>query len=149
MMRELLRLAKLYWWLLAISTFGRVCMGAAGVPYARGHHVFSLVTLLYFAAIFYGAFCRRWRNFGLHEVALLTALLGLGTQICILLATVLSYAVGVETYFNEPKALGSSIAVGWAAAVARRLGGLVANTIVAAIIGCLGWALGPLLPEKS
>ena len=63
-MNEYLRVARLYMVVLAIFTVGRLFMGARGVPYERGHHVFSLVTMSLMASAFYGAFCRRWRGCG-------------------------------------------------------------------------------------
>ena len=53
-MAQHLRLARLFWLLLAVFTIGRLLMSR--VPYDRGHHVFSLVTLTIFSAIYYGAF---------------------------------------------------------------------------------------------
>jgi hypothetical protein len=148
MLTDALKLARFYWCLLAICTVGRVGLGIAHVPYERGHHLFSLVTLTIFGAVFYGAFGRRWRGMSIHEVAMLGLLLGLGTQVVIFVATIVSYALGVHTYFNDPTPLGSTVAVPWATAMARRFGGLVANSILAAILATMGWALGPLLPEK-
>jgi hypothetical protein len=148
MMSENLKLARLYFLLLALSTVGRITLGVRKVPYASGHYLFSLVMLTIFGCIFYGAFCRRWRGLNLLEVAVLAGTLGLATQIVIFTATVGSYALGVETYFNNPTPLGSTLPVPFAVAVLRRLGGLMANTILASIWGALGWCMGPLLPDK-
>jgi len=148
-MAENLKLARLYFLLLALCTIGRFILGALNVPYPRGHHLFSLVTLTIFGCVFYGAFCRRWRGFNLFDAALLAGTLGLVTQIVILTATVASYALGIETYFNNPTPLGSTVAVPFDVAVLRRLGGLLANTILASIWGTLGWCMGPLLPERT
>jgi hypothetical protein len=147
--REIWSLARLYAVLLAICTVGRISLGIFNVPYEKGHHVFSLVTLSIFASIFYGAFGRRWRGLALHRVVVLTGSISLMTQIVIVTATLLSYALGASTYFNAPAPLGSAVAVPVGEAVVRRLGGLVANTILAGVIGGVGWCLGPLLPEKN
>jgi len=147
-MGEYLRLARLYLVLLAIVTLGRWLMGTFGVPYERGHHVFSLVTLSVFGVLFYGAFCRRWLGYRLAQAALLGYLLGLATQIVIVLATAVSYGAGLDTYFNHPRALNVAAALPFAAAMGRRLGALVANPLFSALIGCIGWAVGGLLPES-
>lgn len=141
------KLARLYLVLLAIFTVGRWLMGTFGVPYDKGHHVFSLVILTAFAALFYGAFCRRWLGYRLFQAALLAYLLGLAAQLVIVLATALSYGLGMDTYFTNPRALNAEGPLTFAQAIVRRLGGVVANPFVAAVIGCIGWALGALLPD--
>lgn len=146
-MAENLRLARLYLLLLAIFTIGRWLMGIYKVPYEKGHHVFSIVILTLMSSIFYGAFCRRWRRFGPMRAAGLAFTLGLMSQVAIFAATVASYAMGLETYFNHPTALNAAAAVPLGTALATRFSGLVANSISASIAGALGWAMGGALPE--
>lgn len=146
-MAHYLKLARLYLVLLAIFTVGRWLMGIFGVPYDKGHHVFSLVILTAFSSLFYGAFCRRWLGHRLFQAALLGYLLGLAAQVVIVLATALSYGIGLDTYFTNPRALNAESALSFGEAFGRRIGGLVANPLIAALIGCIGWALGGLLPS--
>ena len=149
-MAQYLRLARVYFLMLALVTTGRWLMGAAfKVPYERGNPVFSIVTLTALAAIFYGAFCRRWRGFTPWQAAVMGFVMGLASQIVIFLATVLSYALEINTYFNHPIALNAAGPLTLGQAVATRLGGLVANPISAAIMGALGWAFGGLLPAEK
>jgi hypothetical protein len=152
-MAENLRLARLYLLLLAIVTVGRWLMGTFGVPYVKGHHVFSIVILTLYSAVFYGAFCRRWRRFRLWQAAGLALTMGLTSQLVIFAATLLSYALGLHTYFNEPTALlgpdGAALAeVPFGQAMLTRLGGLIVNPILTGIAGAIGWAMGGLLPES-
>jgi hypothetical protein len=153
-MSESLRLARLYMVLLAIFTVGRWVQGASGIPYERAHQVFSIVILTLLAAVFYGAFGRRWRRLRPAQTVLLGVTLGLSAQVVILLATVLSYATGTDTYFNHSIALNVSLPceppvdVPLARALTVRAGGLVFNTLATGIAGGLGWALGALLPEE-
>jgi hypothetical protein len=153
-MAENLRLMRPYLLLLAIATVGRWLMGTFGVPYERGHHVFSIVILTLYAAIFYGAFCRRWRRFRLWQAAGLALTMGLASQVVIFAATLVSYALGLHTYFNQPIALlGPEKGAGLAAlpfgeAMLTRLGGLIVNPILTGIAGAIGWAVGGLLPES-
>jgi len=151
-MAENLRLARLYLLLLAIFTVGRWLMGTFAVPYVKGHHVFSIVILTFHAAIFYGAFCRRWRRFRLWQAAGLALTIGFISQVVILAATLLSYALGLHTYFNAPTALlgpSATIAdVPFDQAMLARLGGMIVNPILTGIAGALGWAMGGLLPES-
>jgi len=146
-MGEYLRLARVYLVLLAIFTVARWLTGTFGVPYDRGHHVFSLVTLTVFGALFYGAFARRWLGYRLAQAAVLGYVLGMAAQIVIVLATAISYGAGLDTYFTNPRALNVEGPLPFGDAMIRRLGGLIVNPLSAALIGCIGWALGALLPE--
>ncbi len=147
-MKENLRLARPYFILLGLVTLGRWLQGTFGVPYEKGHHVFSIVILTVFSTIYYGAFTRRWRGYRLSQAMGLGFTLGLTSQIVILLATVVSYAFGLHTFFNYPTALNVAEAVGFSQALVIRLGGLVGNSIFACIGGGLGWTLGGALPER-
>ena len=152
-MTENLKLARPYLVLLAVFTVGRWLLGTFHVPYEKGTHVFSIVTLTYYASAFYGAFCRRWRGFRLWRAAGMAMTLGVISQAVIFTATLVSYGLGLHTYFNYPIALlgpnatGTEVAVGQA--VVARFGGLIVNAILAGIAGSLGWALGGLLPETG
>jgi hypothetical protein len=147
-MKENLRLARPYFILLGLVTLGRWLQGTFGVPYENGHHVFSIVILTVFSTIYYGAFTRRWLGYRLSQAMGLGFTLGLTSQIVILLATVVSYAFGLHTFFNYPKALNVAEAVGFSQALVIRLGGLVGNSIFASIGGGLGWVLGGAFPER-
>ncbi|HET6316506.1 MAG TPA: hypothetical protein VFG86_08610 [Chloroflexota bacterium] len=159
-MAEQLRLARPYFVLLAIFAIARLVQGPFGVPYGKGHHVFSLVTLTAFSCIYYGVFTRRWRGYRLIQAILLAFLLGVTSQLAILLLTLVSYGLSLETYFNHPVALnvralaevdlrpGLPEPVAFGAAVANRLGGLIGNSIFAGILGAIGWTIGGVLPER-
>ncbi len=148
-MAQTLGLARLYFVLLAIFTVGRWLMGTSGVPYERGTAVFSLVVLTVIGAIFYGAFGRRYLGLRVPQAIVLAGTLALVTQSVIILATLASYALGIETYFNHPRALNAPQPIPMAQALGVRLGGAVGNTLFSAIAGALGWALGALLPERD
>jgi hypothetical protein len=151
-MNEYVRVARLYMIMLAIFTVGRLLMSARGVPYDRGHHVFSLVTLTFLASCFYGAFCRKWRGYGVTQAMGLGLTIGLMAQVVILLATVLSYALHVDTYFVNPRAItgaASSEHLPFGTALGSRLGGLVVNGIMNAIAAAIGWVMGASLPDPG
>jgi hypothetical protein len=147
-MGQHLRLARLFFVLLALVAAGRWILGFKQVPYAGGTHIFSIVTLTIFGAVFYGAFVRRWMGYSILQAALLGAILGLAAQIVILLSTVVSYGLGLETYFTFPRALNVDTPIAFTEALTRRLGGLFFNTLTAGITGAIGWAFGGLLPER-
>jgi uncharacterized membrane protein (DUF485 family) len=150
-MAQHLRIARLFYLLLAIFTIGRLAM--SHVPYEKGHHVFSLVTLTLFSAIFYGAFTRRWLGYRVLQAMALGALLALSAQIVVWAATTISYMMGANTYFTNPRALlgfnAPSDPIPFGRAMVTRAGGLVANTISGSIIAGLGWVMGGLLPSDT
>jgi hypothetical protein len=151
-MAENLRLARLYFVILAIVAGGRWVMSFQGVPYAKGTDKLSIVIVTLLSAIFYGAFCRRWRGLKILQAVMLGATLGFSAQIVVFVSTVLSYLLGLQTYYNNPIAIvgdtNAVAAVPLSSALAYRGFGLVVNTILNGIAGALGWAMGALLPES-
>ena len=107
-MNEYLRLARLYMIVLAIFTVGRLATGFRGVPYEKGHAIFSLVTMTFIACAFYGAFGRKWLGYSVTKAMGLGLTIGLLGQAVILTMTVLSYALHIETYFVNPRALNAT-----------------------------------------
>ena len=148
-MAENLRIARLYLVLLAMFAVARFAQGAMGVEYAKAHHVFSIVMLTLMASIFYAAFCRRWRGFRLLRAMGLGLTFGLMAELVIFLATMISYALGLDTFFNNPTALNQTAAVPLAQAVVIRARGLLILPVITAVMGAIGWALGGLLPDAA
>ena len=148
-MAEYLRIGRLYLVLLAIFAVVRFAQGAMGVPYMKAHHVFSIVMLTLMASAFYAAFCRRWRGFRLLQAMALGAMFGFIAQVVIFSATLISYALGIDTFFNHPTALNEVSAVPLARAVVIRARALLTFPIVNAIAAAIGWALGGMLPEAG
>ena len=146
-MAEVLRVARLYFVLLGVVAGGRWLMGTFEVPYEKGHHIFSIVILTAFSCIYYGAFLRRWRDYRLLRAALVGLVLGLASQIVILLLTVVSYGLGLDTYYNHPTALNAPEALSLGQALGVRVSGLIGNSIGSGVVAALGWALGGLLPK--
>ena len=148
-MAEFLRIGRMYFVLLAVFTVARFVQGAMGNPYEKYHHVFSIFILTVLASVFYASFCRRWRGFRLVQAALLGALFGLVAQVVIFLATVLSYGLGIETFFNHMSALNRTEPVAFGPAIAIRAPGLVIFPIINAAAAAIGWALGGMLPDAD
>jgi hypothetical protein len=135
-------------WLI-IFMIGRFVLGAAGVPYLpRGTMIFSMVPFCIAASLIYGGFSRGY-GYKWYQGLLLGTAIGLSGQILIFLATVVSYLVGAETYFNNPEALNATAAIPVGQAVVARIGGLVTNTILNSIVALIGWAMGNLMPARS
>jgi hypothetical protein len=148
-MNEYLRLARLYMVVLAIFTVGRLVTGFRGIPYERGHAIFSLVTMSLLACAFYGAFTRKWLAYSVTKVMGLGATIGLIGQIVILTMTVLSYALHMDTYFVNPRALNATEPLPFGTALAGRIGGLVVNCVMCALSAAIGWVMGAVLPPPT
>jgi hypothetical protein len=148
-MKEYLRLARLYMVVLAIFTVLRLATGFHGVPYERGHAIFSLVTMSFLSCAFYGAFCRKWLGYSVTKAMGLGLTIGLIGQIVILTMTVLSYALHLDTYFVNPRALNATETLSFGAALVGRIGGLVVNGVMCAIAAAIGWVMGATLPEPD
>lgn len=146
-MAEYLRVARLYIVLLLLVTAGRWFVSFR-VPYDVATDKLSIFITTFFASLFFAAFCRRWRGYGIIQAMSLGALFGLLSQIVIFASTAASYLLGLETYFNHPKALNVPAAIPFGEAMARRAGGLVAGPITNAMVALVGWALGALLPGE-
>ena len=146
-MHEYLRVTRPYMVLLAVFTIGRLVLGFRGVPYARGHYVFSLVILSMLSSVFYGGFCRKWRGYTMAQALAVGATIAVMSQTVIFVFTFLSYALHVDTYFANPRALNSAVPLSFGAAMASRAGGLVFNTVSHAVAAGLGWVVGAALPD--
>ncbi len=150
MIQEYARLARPYFVVLAVVTLGRWLMGTVfAVPYATGTSAMSIVTLTLFASLLSTMFLRRWLGWGLARAAGFAVFMAVVSQLVIWASTVATYALGIHSYFDNPVALSrGTVPIGFAGAMVFRAGGLVVNTILNAIAGSLGWALGGLLPER-
>ncbi len=143
-------LLRPYLVMLAIVTVGRWLQGSVyHVPFEKGTHIFSIVTLTLYASLFYGALGRRWQGLKILKAVGLTMTAAVIAQLVILLSTLASHLFGIESYFIHPAVLGGTEAVSLGSILLVRGGGLVVNTIIAGIAGALGWALGALLPPSG
>ncbi|HEY3128724.1 MAG TPA: hypothetical protein VGL91_04660 [Acidobacteriota bacterium] len=135
--------------LLLISFVGRLVMGTRGVPYETANRVFSMVILQTHLALIWGALSKKYKGYGIGGAMLVGLLIGLTSQILILLGTVGSYLLHTHTYFNYPEALNVPAYVGGRRAVSIRLVGLVVNGLIAIVVSAIGYALAGLLPSKE
>ena len=150
MLARVLRFIQLPILLLLIYTVARFILGVAGVPYApRGNAMFSVLGLALISSFYFGALSRRIGGFGWGGTALTGYLIGLSAEVLIFLATWISYAAGVETYFRHWDALnlppGTSVPM--ATALQTRVGGLVVGPVIAIVPALLGRLLSALAPK--
>jgi len=67
--------------------------------------------------------------------------LAVASQTVIFLSTAVSYGLGMETFFNNPRALNVTAPIGVAEALGRRLVTFVVNCILNGIIGAIGFGI--------
>ena len=96
-----------------------------------------------------GAVGRRYRGYGIGGSILVAVMIVFVSQALIWSMTAISYLAGIHTYFNDPVAInGSPEPIGLGAAMISRTITFVANCVVGAILGAIGWALGGLIPAE-
>jgi hypothetical protein len=152
-MKEKLAFDRLPIVLFIIFFIGRLALGAAqGVSketYDLANRLFSMVVLQVHVALIWGAVGRRYRGYGISGSVTAVVLAVFASQILIWLGTAFSYLAGVNTFFNFPEALNVSQPIGFGAAMTARTITLVANCVIGAILGSIGWALGALIPKDK
>lgn len=137
-----LRLMGFYFWLLGLFTLGRWGLSLGGAEYAKTTQVFSLVTLALIASAHHAAFARAFEGYKIKDALALGALIGLTSQIVVFVSTLISYMLGITTFWNTPAALNQTADVPFTAAMIARTGGLVGNTLFNVIAAAIGYAMG-------
>ena len=149
-MKEKLDFARLPLVLIAIFFIGNLVLGATGASYDAAKRVFSIVILDMHIALLWAAVGRRYRGYNTRGAILAVVLIVFVSQILIWGATIFSYLTGLQTYFSDPVAIaGSTEAVSFAQAMLARAGGLVANCILAAVLGAIGSSMAGLIPKEK
>lgn len=143
-----LRLMGFYFWLLGLFTLGRWGLSLGGAEYAKTTHVFSLVTLALIASAHHAAFARAFEGYKIKDALVLGALIGLSSQVVVFASTLVSYLLGITTFWNTPAALNQTAEVPFAAAMMARTGGLVGNTLFNVIAAAIGYAMGGSLKSS-
>jgi hypothetical protein len=123
-------------------------LGVNKTSYDLANRVFSMVILQVHVALLWGAVGRRYRGYTISGSVAAVVLAVAVSQILIFSATAISYIAGVDTLFTFPEALNQKAAVPFGAAIAARTVTFIANCVLAAIAGVVGWFLGGLLPES-
>jgi hypothetical protein len=153
MLGSAIRFVRLPWLLILIWAVARFSLGIAGVPYApRGNAMFSIVGLTFISCLYFGALSRTVGGFDWKGTVLVGIAIGLFGQVLIFLATLVSYAGGLNTYFVHWDALNipEGTTLPMAKALATRTGGLlVGGLIVPPIIALIGRALSRLAPGRT
>jgi hypothetical protein len=148
-MNDKMAFVKLPALLLLLFFIGKLIVGMTGGSYELGTRLFAMVPLTVTACVFWGAVGKAFKGYGVTDVLITGVLIALVAQILIVVGTLGSYLLGVETHFNHPVAIvGVDRVVGFGEAVGARLGGLVVNSIMGAIAALIGFALGGLVGKR-
>ena len=148
-MGENMKLIRFYLVLLAVFTVGRWGLSLAGADYDKTHQVFSIVILTNISSAFYGLLVRGFVGGGLKRAVVLGASLAVFSQAVIFVSTALSYLLGMETFFNHPRALNAQQAVAFGQAMLGRTITFVANIVTNGIAGALGWLIAGVVPRSA
>jgi len=151
-MSENLRLIRFYLVLLAIFTLGRWGLSLGGADYNATHQVFSIVILTNISSAYYAFLTRGFVGGGLKRALVLGALLGAISQAVIFASTAVSYILGMDTFFNAPRALNVEQAIPFGQAMGARAITFVANVVTNLVTAALGYgiaAVGPKAGEVS
>jgi hypothetical protein len=106
-----------------------------------------MVILEVHVGVLWGAVGRRYRGYSISGSIAAVVLAVAVSQILIFAGTAFSYIAGINTLFNFGEALNQPGAtVPFAVAMVARTITFVANCIIGAVAGAIGWALGGLLP---
>ena len=138
--------------MLLLFTIGRFSLGVAKVPYfPRGTAIFSVVVLSFISSFYFGALSGKVGGFGWGGALLTGVVIGLGAQLLIFSATLVSYLGDLNTYFRHWDALNvpEGTAVPMAQAMRQRAGGILIGPVFTTIAAALGRCLAALAPEKK
>lgn len=146
-MNENLKAIRFYLVLLAIFTVGRWSLSLGGAAYEETHQVFSLVILTILSSAYYGLLTRGFLGGGLKRAVTFGALLAAASQIVIFVSTALSYMLGMETFFNHPRALNVTGAIPFGQAMVARSITFVVNVILNMIVATIGYGIAKVGPS--
>ena len=139
-------LARPFWVLLVIFTLIRLVASFQGVPYENTRVAsISLLNLGFLAGALTAALARGLGGLSLKGAAQTGALIGFSVQATILTLTLLSAALGLNTYFNygpamDPALTGHQLEI--MTALRFRGLGLVIGPVLGALMGSIGWLIG-------
>jgi hypothetical protein len=171
MLQSVLRFVRMPLLLVTIWAAVRFILGVVGVPYApRGNAMFSLYSVMMLSCLYFGALSKNLAGFKWGGTILTGVTIGVYSQILILLATVISYAGGLNTsYFVhwdalnvDPATLTPPVEMADALvhpehvpmppmsqALVGRLSGIVINGVIAGVFAVLGRLLSGLAPKAT
>ena len=101
------------------------------------------------SALYYAFIVRRFLTGGIKRAITIGVTVALVSQSVILLSTAISYMAGMDTFWNAARALNLEASVGLGEAMVIRIQGMIANSIVNAIIASIGYGIAAVVPKES
>jgi hypothetical protein len=145
--------ARPFFVMLIIFTVVRLVLSSRGVPYENPRAAsISLVVLTYVCAIMTAALARGLVGLSLKQAATTGALMGFASQVVIFVATMISIAAGVQTYFNYAPAINDALIgkeITMASALPYRGVALIIAPIATAIAASIGWLIGGTMGRRA
>ena len=149
-MKEKLDFIRLPMVVVLVFFAGNLILGATGASYEIAKRLFSMVILQTHLALLWAAIGRRYQGYKIRGAINSVVMIILFSQILIWGMTVFSYVTGMHSYFSDPVAItGNAQPISFGVAMVARAIGLVVNTVIAVILGAIGWAMGGLIPERK
>jgi hypothetical protein len=167
MLKSVFQFVRLPLLLVTIWTVIRFILGVAGVPYApRGNAMFSVYSVMMLSCIYFGALSNKVGGFKWSGTILTGVTIGVYAQVLILLATLISYLGGLDTYFihwdslnikpanlSPPVSIADAlqhpeqVTTSFSQVLVVRLRGIFFNGIFSGIFAVIGRALSGLAPK--
>ena len=145
---EYLRIARFGMLVMLISAVGRWAVSLSGMDYLpRGNVIFSIVLAANYVSLCYGAMTPRLFGLNWKQTLVPVVLIVFTGQLLVIVSTVITYAAGIDSYFNHPEALNVAEKLAFGDAFVARLQAVVPNVISGAILCLLGQGLGKALPR--
>jgi uncharacterized membrane protein YeaQ/YmgE (transglycosylase-associated protein family) len=152
MFSRVLRFVRLPLVLLIVWTALRFLLGPVfHVPYEpRGTAMISVSGLTLITCLYFGAMSRRVGDLNWIGTILVGAVIGLWAETLIFLATLVSFAANIDTYYTYWRALNipKDTHATMAQALTTRAGGFIGGPIVGAVIALIGRAVFSALAPK-
>lgn len=169
MLSSVLRFVRLPLLLVTIWATVRFILGVTGVPYApRGNAMFSIYSVMMLSCLYFGALSKNLAGFKWGGTILTGVTIGVYAQILILLATVISYAANLNTYFvhwdalnidltklSPPISLADAllyperVTMPMSEALVGRVLGIFINGAIAGVFAVIGRLLSGLAPKTT
>lgn len=147
---DYLSIARFGMIIILISAVGRWAVSLSGVDYLpRGNVIFSIVLASYYIALCYGGMAKRMFGLDWKQAIVPVVLIVLVGQGLVILSTVITYAAGIDTYFNHPEALNVTEKLAFGDAIIARLTAVVPNIITGAVLCLLGQGIGKAFPKSD
>lgn len=147
---EYFKIARFGLAIILISAIGRWAVSLSGVDYLpRGNVIFSIVLATNYLALCYGAMTPRIFGMNWNQTLIPVVLIVIVGQTIVVLSTAITYAAGIDSYFNYPEALNVTEKLSSGDAFIVRLQAILPNVISGIVLCLIGQGLGKFMPKTD